>query len=268
MLENKAKIAKLVYEVVFALLSTAVAVLLILQVADIYFNGGESPYTVESIKQHFNEIAPVIYVWIAFILGGFILFEALPVKEKKGKVDVYYTFTCLEKKLLEKDISASEEGKLYQKQKLTSVIVKFACGVAIGISIAFSLAFLLDATNFKNQNQNLEVAKASLYLLPFVVASFALPIGVVIFENVMAKKQMPIVRKLVKEGKEGASKNKLQVIKGKISQFFNDKNTVFALRLAVAVVGTVLTVYGLATGGSAGVLAKAITICRQCIGLG
>ncbi len=269
MVQDKAKIVRLVYGVVFALFSVTVAVLLILQVSDIYFNGGESPYTVETIKQHFNAISPVIYVWLALILGGFIIFEVFPMKEKGGKVDAYYTFTCLEKKLESMGLVNTDEAKQYEKQRLISVIVKFACGIAIGICIAFSLAFLLDDSNFKNQNQNLEVAKASLYLLPYVAVSFVLPIGVVIFENIFVKKELAVVKKLVKEGKtEPTSKKQIIIFKEKVAKIFNSRQTVFGLRLTVAVVGTVLLIYGLATGGSAGVLAKAITICRQCIGLG
>ncbi len=269
MFKEKAKTVRLIYGIVFILMSLVVAVLLILQVSDIYFNGGASPYTVANIKQHFNAILPALCVWIALMIGGFIIWEVFPIKTKMGANDIKYTFARFKKQLDGKIKEESEESSLFQKSQLITYIVKFVCGVAIGICTAFSLAYLCNSANFTNVNQNKEVEKAALYLLPFVVASFALSIGVVVFERVIVKKQLPMVKKMIKTATaEGDSRNKYEIIRDKITAFFDCKHTVLGLRLAVAVVGTVLFIYGLATGGAAGVLAKAVTICRQCIGLG
>ncbi len=47
----------------------------------------------------------------------------------------------------------------------------------------------------------------------------------------------------------------------------NDKVT-FIVRICLAVIGAALVVIGIATGGVAGVLTKAVNICTECVGLG
>ncbi len=269
MAQDKAKIARLVWGLLFVAMSLVVAILLILQVCDIYFGGGESPYTVETIGAHFDKISPSIYIWLVMIVGGFLLWEILPPKKSLGKNSIFYTYANVKKKLDGKQIEDCDTSKQFEKWQIAVIVAKIVCGVATGICIVFSLAYLCDGANFKNVDQNGEVAKAVLYLLPFVVVSFALLIGTVVFEWFVIKKQLPLAKQLIKDAKEDKiAKKPLEAFVEKLRAICESKNTILTLRIAVLVLGVVLLVYGAATGGSAGVLAKAITICRQCIGLG
>ncbi len=271
MLVKKAKTIKLIYGLAFAITSLALAFLLILQVCDIYFNGGSSPFTVAVIREHFTKILIPIIFWALLLIGGFIVWGILPIEKKAYKNDVYYTYSCLKKKIESEPVSCDENNyKEYAKRQEKINVVKFICGLCVCICIAFSLAFILDKSNFTNLNQNLEVAKTAIYLLPFTLVSFGLVIGVAIFEKAMIKKQMPLAKTILKD-KSGASdivKTPIILLKNKITKFLDNKKTISSLRIAVAIIGVGLLVFGLATGGNAGVLAKAVNICRQCIGLG
>lgn len=270
MAKDTAKIVRGVFNVIFTMMSIIVAILLIVQVCDIYFSGVESPYTAEVIKEHFDKIAPAIYVWIALIVVGFILWEVFPEKKKLGANSLFYNFENVQKKLNGKIVAESEESKQFAKNQLVVNVVKLVVGVAVGICSVVSLVYLCDGANFANANQNIEVADATLYLLPFVVVSFALLIGVCVFEWCVLKKQLPLAKTLLKNAQDddNVSKTRFEEIKEKCVAFFENKNTILSIRIAVAVLGVVLLIYGAATEGSDGVLAKAIAICRQCIGLG
>ncbi len=269
MSQEKAKTIKFAYGLAFGIMSLVLSFLLILQVCDIYFNGGESPYTAAAIAQHFKSIAFFVVLWVVMVIGGFIIWELFPTKDKPVPNDAFYTYDCLKRKLGSKPIVKSETYDEYAKYAWIVFAVKFAVGVCVGICVVFGLAYLCDSGNFTNQDQNKEVAKAALYLLPFVVVSFGLCIGVAVFEKAVIKQQTPRVKQLLKQSVEGEPvKRTFDEIISKIKTFFDKQSTINGMRLGVAVIGTVLLVYGLATGGNAGVLAKAITICRQCIGLG
>ncbi len=267
-MKDRAKIVNLVYGVAFLCASVVLAVLLVLQVCDIYFHGGNSPYTVATIEEHFFAVSPALYVWIALAVAGFIVGEIFPTKVNKGKNDIAYTFARIEGRLSSKKIDGCEESDLYKKYALVLTVTKFAVGVCVGICAVFSLVFLLDGKNFPNADQNGEVARAALYLLPFVAVSFALVIGVAIFEKYVVGKRLPLAKKLLAQATEEREKGKIEIFKQKVKSVTDNKYALLTVRISVAVVGTVLFVYGLATGGNAHVLAKAITICRQCIGLG
>ncbi len=270
MSQENLKTVKLIYKIVFGLTTLAVAFLLILQVLDIYFNGGQSPFTQAAIARHFNQISPVIYVWLGLIMVGFILYEIFPSPKKIGKSDDIYAFNCLKKRLKNKDFEDSDEVAQYKKNQLLIATVKFSCGVCLCICAVFSLAYLLDGNNFKNYEDVQEVLQAAFYLLPFLLGAFILCVGVWLFEKAIVKKQLPIAKKLLKTAAtdSAVSLSGFENFKNKITNFFERQSTVNSIRLAVAAVGVSFFVYGLATGGSAGVLVKAIAICRQCIGLG
>ena len=61
-MESKGKKIRLIYGIGMAVLTVIVGALFILQICSIYASAPESPYTVQSISAHFNQIA--IPVWI------------------------------------------------------------------------------------------------------------------------------------------------------------------------------------------------------------
>ncbi len=268
MSKELSKTLKNIYKIIFGVSTALVALLLVLQVLDIYFNGGENPYTPQTVRAHFDNIAPLVYIWIFFTLCGVALYSVFPEKEKLAKADEFYSFSCVKIKLESKEIEQSENKSAFEKTQLLLLLIKLICGVCVGVCSVFVLAYLFNKSNFSNQDQNGEAVEMSLYLLPFVLTSFLLCIGVAVFEKTTLKKQLSLAKELLNSPEKEGDKKLKKPLKIKITEFFEDKKTVAVLRLSVAVVGLTLVIFGLATGGSAGVLAKAVNICRQCIGLG
>ena len=80
----------------------------------------------------------------------------------------------------------------------------------------------------------------------------------------MRKEISHVKTKLAENAKNGV------VVKARNSQKTakNNERTTFFVRVAVGSLAIVLIVWGIANGGMADVLGKAINICTQCIGLG
>ena len=58
------------YKIGLAVWSILVAVLLIAQAWSIFLQGGQEPYTVETIVAHFQDIAVFVWVWVAAVFVG------------------------------------------------------------------------------------------------------------------------------------------------------------------------------------------------------
>ncbi len=267
---------KLIYGVLFSLLSLTVAALFIAQVCDIYFSAGgaQSPYTVENIVAHFQVIAVPLYIWLGMIVGGLILWLCLPAASpKKGKNDLHYVYHRMRKNFDraeqdENNASAIAEVKQYEKIKW---IIRLSCAAVCIVCASFCLGYLFNPSNFPNAEQNQEVASAAIFMSPFIVTAFLLCIGVFFFERWLINKQMPLMKGVVATSKRGVpaqSSNKLVNAYYRAKAFFERNKSVWIARLVVALAGVSLLIAGIALQGYESVLAKAIAICKQCIGLG
>lgn len=85
MAKEKGATLRFVYGIFFSLLSVFVGALFIKQVWSIYHSAPQSPYTVESISLHFNQIALPVWLWLAAVVGNILLSFLFPEREKRPK---------------------------------------------------------------------------------------------------------------------------------------------------------------------------------------
>ncbi len=85
---KKGGVLRTVYGVFFALLTLFVGGLLIKQVWSIYRSAPKSPYTVENISKHFDEISLFIWVWLGAVAVNILLAILLPEQKKPLKATV------------------------------------------------------------------------------------------------------------------------------------------------------------------------------------
>jgi flagellar biosynthesis protein FlhB len=97
-----------------------------------------------------------------------------------------------------------------------------------------------------------------IHLLPWCIIGFTSLIVTTLYEEYSAKKEMEIVKKIIKtDGKK------------KIDTYVEKKNIgINIARVSILVLSVVLIVVGIFNGGAEDVLQKAINICTECIGLG
>ncbi len=268
-----AKKIRLIYNIVFSFLSLAVAVSLIVQVCRIYFGAtGSSPYTVEIIVRYFWEICALLFAWLAGIVAGFVLWAIFPLNDKKrAGNDLHYTFFRVKKTMprLNEHNCNTEREQLFVKMEKSKLLVRIVCAVCCGVLAIVCLLYLLNKSHFPNIDQNGEVATAAVYLMPFVLVGFLLCIAVYFFEKWVLSNQIPLLKEIKTSfcGEE-AKKGTFICSYERAVAFLDKPKSIWVIRGVVAAVGLSLLIVGLVGEGYLGVLAKAIAICKQCIGLG
>lgn len=150
MAKAKGTTLRFIYGIFLSLFSVFVGVLFIMQTWSIYRSAPQSPYTVESITAHFNQIALAVWLWVAAIVGNILLAIAFPEREKRPKayIDMTYALSktrnnlSLNVELLEK---TSSKGK---KEKAFRITVGVVCGfvmlaaAAVGALTLFGLFYI------------------------------------------------------------------------------------------------------------------------------
>jgi len=134
-----------VYGVIFSLYSVFVGALFIMQIWSIYHSAPQSPYSVESISKHWEEIVLPVWVWLAALLGNILLAFAYPEKETRPKayIDAIFMLSKVKKALpAESKRLAIEYGS--KKQQTFRAIVCVVCTVLMGIAAVFSALILFD----------------------------------------------------------------------------------------------------------------------------
>lgn len=150
MAKEKGATLRFVYGIFFSLLSVFVGALFIKQTWSIYHSAPQSPYSVESISQHFNQIALPVWLWVAAVAGNILLSLLFPQQEKRPKAyrDTALALSrvknslCLEGEALAK---AEKAGKKYGNSRK---VVYGVCGfvmlalAAVCFCALFGVAYL------------------------------------------------------------------------------------------------------------------------------
>lgn len=265
---------KLIYKICLSVLSVLTGVLFIVQICSIYNSTPQNPYTVERISQHFNEIAFVFWIWIAAIVGGGVLFAVLKEPQAKPKAYLQSKTTLLKLKQRLPLENALPEAK---KEGVLRHILYGVCLALCIASAAVSLSILLDKTytpQFKGEffSAHGGAADRLLSIMPWAIAAFLAAVAVCLLAERSRKKEISVLKaELIKNAGKKTEKRKVETISDKIYKklpFLKSEKWLLGVRIAVCAIGVAFVVWGISNGGMADVLAKAVEICTQCIGLG
>ena len=138
-----------VYGVIFSLFSVFVGALFIMQIWSIYRSSPQSPYSVESISKHWDEIALPVWIWLAALLGNILLAFSCPEKETRPKAYIDAVFALSKvKKALPAEGKRLAVGFGSKKQQTFRAIVYAVCTVLMVVAAVFSVLILFDAVYF------------------------------------------------------------------------------------------------------------------------
>lgn len=272
MAEKRARTVRLVYEIIFSLLSLVVAALFIYEVCDIYFgSGGGKPFTRELVYARLGDIAVPFWIWVAMIIVGLVLWEVFPPQgKKKYGQDVRYSLYRLRKKL-----PVKAEGELHEAAAQVAKyerILKMIWAIAAAGCVIFAvcgLVYMLDFSHFRGDEPTEDIKTAVIKICPYVICAFALCIGAVIYEGWGAKRELPHIKKLVALGKkDDVSLNRLQRAYYTAVAAVESDKYIWSVRGVLLVVGVLFVILGIFNDGAGDVLLKAVNICTECIGLG
>ena len=258
-----------------AVLTAVVATLFILQICAIYASAPESPYTVENISAHFNQIAVPVWIWVAALAGDIVLSFIYPeeAESPKAQVDIAIRLSRMQKRLPENAVGMSA---IKQKRKARTVAL-IACVVFVIAAIAVCLVHLLNENYQPIIGEDFfpggrALADRLVRSVPWIVCAFLAVIFVVLFFEKSQEEELALTKTAIaesaKQGIKAGKAEEKQTLFQKIEGFFDSDKGTAICRILFAVVGVALVVIGIFNGGMHDMLQKAINICTQCIGLG
>ena len=276
----KKRIVHLAYGIAMSLLLLALAICFIVCTVKIY-NSGLHPFTSERIGEYFGYIAPLVYITLAFALGGGILNLAYPLEKKrlKGKISKKQSLDMLYSRF---DINSFENEPREQitRQKYLRITLYTINACLLIVSSILALVYLLNSDNFFALDENnvsivsQNTIKGTLIIVRYLILPFLFTIATWIISSISLTKELEIAKSQVKTAKkrnpvaenEEINQNFLQ----KIKSFFKANEKAVTLVIRIAIITTVLAflIAGITNNGINGLIDKATAICKECIGMG
>lgn len=239
----------LIYGICVAVLVAILGVCFALSCVSIY-RSGERPFTYESIGAQFDVIKIPVIICLAAILGGFALSLFLP-QGKKTALGAPSLSQKLTRLRLSREINDGARREVKRRR------VIYAAGAALWVLCAVpTVIYMLNGDNFYLDAQNPNPAIIAFMKLFLPCVTVALGAGVVISSIARAS----VLREIASLEAAPKCERKAEPQRG--------KKALLAVRISVLAAAVVFIVIGALNGGLADVLAKAIAICTECIGLG
>ena len=252
------KLFRFLYGIAVSVMIGVSAVLLMAACLQIYQSGGEQIYTPEKVAAAFAPIAVPIYITLALVAGSFLLAWLLPTEKKRLPVEKQYAF--LLRKAYEKADLPHCNPELLQKIRQEQKNRRLALALALASWVIGGLIFLPQACNSSSYSEELHLATDSVVALVWwLIPCSLIPTGCSIFCAYYSRESIRRELELVKLAPKATS--------APLSPVNMDKNLLY-IRLAILGIALVLIIGGFVANGTADVLAKAVAICTECVGLG
>lgn len=254
MTQNAKKWVRRGYYLLVTLALITIAVLLMTQCVAIY-RLGDKPFTRESVAAHFAPIAIPVYVCLGVVAAGFALSPLLPAAPDSAPDRDVVTLRRLQQKT---DLAAcpAELTHAICKQRRARNRHYYLTLILLAIGIAGFLWFATDKSCYTD-DKSASVIQMTLWMLICMGIPALYGIFTAYAHRGSVKKEIALLRTAPKEAVSPAAKAQ--------SKRETWLPYVQASFMAVAIG---MIVYGALNGGAGVMLAKAIAICTECIGLG
>ncbi len=245
-----------IYNILFSIVIIIAGICLIIGVLTIY-NSGDQPFSRESVAATFSTIAFPVYLTLVMAVISFIWEIASPSdKEKEPNAKDYPHL--LEALYNKKDFSAGDAGTQEQikslwKNRKMHIIIRT---IVLVVCSAIFLLYALNSANFHQSEINSSMINAMKVLVPCSLVAFAYSLFVALHNEKSLQKEIELAKQLpaLEASTDG--------------EIVSEEKRVTPYRNAILAAAIILIVYGFLNGGTIDVLAKAINICTECIGLG
>lgn len=271
--EKTGRSVRLYYGIFLGVFTVAVGALFVWQLFAIFNSSSapvlnRKPFSREAVIEALSKIDLFFWLWIGFVVVGFVLWEVFPVKERPRKICPDLQYARL-KERLPQNVAAGlecEYNRIRQTERL-ALGVKIGGYVLSGVCALATVIYLCIPSNFPNENVTLEVLAMAKTVLPVLAAAAVLSgIGAALVKF-SVQKSLPDLQKATK-GVKPSDAVKPQSLPEKIEKFFDDRRVILAIRIALAVLAFAFIIWGALNGSARTVFIKAINICTECIGLG
>ncbi len=246
---------RLVYGAVLSVLLVVTGVLMICACVGVY-RSGERPFSPESVAAAFSRIAVPVWITVAALVVGAVFSLVYPPERARVRAHV-------EKRDVLSRLAARagdvQDAVVARERKLRRVcLIVVAALLAALLTVA--LCYVLDFDHY-GANYNAAVVAAMCWLLPLSATAAGLSLAYLCVADASRERECKALRALMAAG-ETTPSNGVKKPTEKCGR------ALLAVRVTVAVLALALIVAGALNGGFVDVLAKAIAICTECIGLG
>ena len=245
-----------IYNSLFSIVLVIAGICLIIGDLTIY-NSGDHPFSRESVAATFSTIAFPVYLALAMTVISFIWeFFSPSEKETDPKAKDYPALleTLYNKKdFVNADPAIQEEIKALWKNRKMHIIIRT---IVLVVCSAIFLFYALNSANYHQSEINASMINAMKLLVPCTLVSFGYALFVSYHNEKSFQKEMEFVKKLP------------ALTEKSDSEIISSEKNLNPYRNAILIAAIVLVIYGFLNGGTVDVLAKAINICTECIGLG
>ena len=251
---------RLIFSIVLSLMLIATGILLMISCVGIY-KIGNRPFTTENISAAFAKIAVPVWITVALTAVGIIATIFFPDEKKRVKAikEKKSTLALLKNKL---DVDACDQNTLtlIKKEQKMHTILQIGTAAIVCAAAIPAVIYAFDFNNY-SADYNASVIAACLWILPCTFVAMGVSVAFVYLENASVERQIGYIKSAIVQSKNIASASTAQ-------ENPNRTKLVMGIRIALLVVAIALIIAGILNGGMADVLAKAVNICTECIGLG
>lgn len=230
-----------------------------------------SIYSREIVGKRLIKLIPFAAVWLAAFIFRLWLASKYDMEEKDKRKHSAAELMLSER--LRKDrLNIPKEPKSGREEEFERAIsdlrqcrtysfrLNIAMATATVICVLPPFWYFIDRSHFPNNDLNGEVVHSVLFALPFLALMLCCGILYVNMRHKLEKKESDAVR-LVRSSGDGSNNANAEVKRSAFPKLY-------VVRGVMLAVGVTFVVVGVLNGSASEVLAKAIKICTECIGLG
>jgi len=267
-LETKKRI-HLIYGIVLIAVTVIAGICLMFGCYRIYTNGlaadAEQIYSREIIANAFAAIAIPVYACLALVIGSFILHIALPLPNPKLIPEKNYPLIL--QRLREKKSFAPDQTDLQAAAQRQQKLRRLHSIITLALIAVCAVVFLIPACQGSywpdptdpNELRNVNDAMAG--MMPLFAACVLIPMGYGVFTFYFCRSSIRKEIELQKQASAPAENTKPLPCQP-------SKKITNVLRCAIVAAAIAFIIFGACTGGVEAIIAKAVAICTECIGLG
>ncbi len=254
------------------LLSTFIGVCgacLIASSLNIYLNGGDTPYSPESVKKHILLCLPPLIITVLLAISVFVIREILGKKERDAYVrnprmslDLIY---------LKKSIHLTEEEKASINTGRKKAKIYNLSTLILGV-VAFATTLICSyrASEYTVEDVNGSVINIVLLVFPLAIVFAGALYTLYLLKDGIYKTELGILNESLKNKGSGGLENSFKPCSDELINLGEKRERLIVTiaRIVIPVASICFILLGILNGGGADVLGKAVRICTECIGLG
>lgn len=263
MSQDTRKRVHLIYGIAYIAATVIAGICFILSALSLYKTGlaqGSDPYSRELVALSFARIAIPVYLCLAMTIGGFILHLVLPVENKKlvPEKNLPLILSRLQAKADLQQCDPSLRSSILRQRngrKIHTII-------SAALTVACAVIFLSQACDQSYWPKPAEVTDAMIGIMPKFAICVLIPLGYIIFTAYFCRASLQKEIELLKQAPKAAQSQANKAV----WQMPDTMVTALRVICVAAAIGFIL--FGVTNNGVVAVIAKAVAICTECIGLG